>query len=52
MKLYRIEEETTTGWQIYDGLVKLSKEQCKEKYNILIGSGINPSYLRIIRDDV
>ena len=51
-KLYRIEEESTTGWETYDELVKLTKEQCKEKYDILISQGSNPNYLRIVRDDV
>lgn len=52
IKLYRIEEESTTGWATYDGLVKLTKEQCQEKYNILIAQGSNPNYIRIVRDDV
>ena len=52
IKLYRIEEESTTGWATHDKLVKLTKEQCKEKYDILIAQGSNPNYLRIVRDDV
>ena len=51
-KLYRIEEESTTGWATHDGLVKLTREQCKEKYDILIAQGGNPNYIRIVRDDV
>ena len=51
-KLYRIEEESTTGWATYDGLVKLTREQCQEKYDFLIAQGSNPNYIRIVRDDV
>ena len=51
IKLYRIEEESTTGWETYDELVKLTREQCQEKYDILISQGSNPNYLRIVRDD-
>ena len=52
IKLYRIEEESTTGWATHDKLVKLTREQCQEKYDILIAQGSNPNYIRIVRDDV
>ena len=51
-KLYRIEEESSTGWATHDKLVKLTREQCKEKYDILIAQVSNPNYIRIVRDDV
>ena len=51
IKLYRIEEESTTGWETYDELVKLTREDCQKIYDILIAQGSNPNYLRIVRDD-
>ena len=48
--LYRIEEMGTSGWSLYEDFNKLTKEQCKEKYdNIVFLSGINPDRLRIVR---
>ena len=49
--LYKIEEETTSGWSLYnDDCKSLTKDQCKEKYdNIVFLSGINPDRLRIVR---
>ena len=50
--LYRIEEQSTSGWTTFDDDCKnLTKEQCKEKYdNIIFLSGIAPDRLRIVRE--
>lgn len=57
--LYKIELLTTAGWELFDdnhptspsGEVydKLTKEQCKEKYDGLVQSGENPNRLRVVR---
>ena len=48
--LYKIEEETTSGWSLYnDDCKSLTKEQCKEKYDGLVQSGENPNRLRVVR---
>ena len=49
--LYRIEEESTEGWTLVsDDCKRLSKEECKVKLNDLIQNGINPNYVRLVRD--
>ena len=50
-KLYRIEEEGTDGWSIHDPSHKgLTKEQTQQVWETLISQGVNPSRLRIIRE--
>jgi hypothetical protein len=49
--LYRIEECFTNDWQLAAAnLVKLTKEECKLQYELLVQSGHNPEYLRIVVD--
>ena len=49
--LYRIEEMSTTGWEVLDEEhTQLTREQAKEKLGILIQSGHNPNYLRATVD--
>ena len=49
--LNRIEEMGTSGWALYEDFNKLTKEQCKENYDIIMSrSGINPERLRIVRE--
>ncbi len=49
--LYRIEENFTNGWELAGPkLVKLTKEECKREYDILVAQGHNPDYLRIVVD--
>ncbi len=50
-KLYRIEELTTTGWELVDDdTVQLTKEQASAKLNDLIAEGYNPNRLRAVVD--
>ena len=50
-KLYRIEEMSTTGWEVLDEeYTQLTREQAKEKLGLLIQSGHNPNYLRATID--
>lgn len=50
--LYRIEEQSTTGWSIIDpNLTKLTKEKCQKKYDDLVLEGVNPNYLRVVREE-
>ena len=52
-KTYRIEEEGTNGWAIFDQEYQhLTKERCSELLEQIIAKGTNPNYLRVIRDDV
>jgi len=49
--LYRIEELTTSGWnlvEVWD--VKLTKEQAKQRLEGLIAEGYNPNRLRATVD--
>ena len=49
--LYRIEEMGTAGWSLYEDFNKLTKEQCKENYDVIMSrSGIAPERLRIVRE--
>ena len=50
-ELYRIEEYTTTGWELADAeYVKLEKPNCQFILNHLIERGSNPNKLRVRRD--
>ena len=50
--LYRIEENFTNGWELAGPhLVKLTKEECKRQYNILVAQGHNPEFLRFVVDN-
>lgn len=50
-KLYRIEENCTTGWELIDpSAVKLTKEKAMEAYNAFVNEGYNPNHLRIAVD--
>ena len=50
-KLYRIEEEGTDGWSIHDPSHKgMTQEQTQQVWKTLISQGVNPSRLRIIRE--
>lgn len=50
-KLYRIEEEGTDGWSIHDpSHTGMTQEQTEQVWKSLIGQGVNPSRLRIIRE--
>jgi len=52
-KLYRIEELTTTGWELVDDATvstQLTKEKATEKLNALIAEGYNPNRLRAVAD--
>ncbi len=51
--LYRIDEQTTTGWNILpEEFRHLTKQECTDKYNELVASGLNPGDLKIVRDDL
>ena len=48
--LYRIEEQSTTGWHDWDKeKPDMTKEKCQELYETLLNDGINPDDLRIKR---
>ena len=44
---YKIEEQVTTGWEIIE--TNLTKEECKEQYDALIGDGVSPQRIKITR---
>ena len=46
-KLYRLEEEHTTGW--YEVGTNLPQQKCKELYDAKLNEGISPTRLRISR---
>jgi len=49
--LYRIEELTTSGWELVDvDYVQLNREQATEQLNQLIADGYNPNRLRAIHE--
>lgn len=49
--LYRIEEQTTSGWNLVDPRdTKLTKEQAKQRINELIADEYNPNRLRVVRE--
>ena len=48
--LYKIEEQSTTGWHDWDETKPpLTKEDCMKLYNKIVGDGISPSDVRIKR---
>jgi hypothetical protein len=50
-KLYRIEELSTTGWEVLDEeYTQLTREQAKNKLDQLIADGYNPNRLRATID--
>ena len=52
-KTYKIEEEGTNGWYLYDDQYQnLTKEKCMEFLDKLIAEGVNPNRLRATRDDL
>ena len=46
-ELYKIEEEQTVGWTLIKS--DLTKEECKEQYEKLIGDGVSPDRIKITR---
>ena len=46
-ELYKIEEEQTVGWTLIKS--DLTKEECKEEYEKLIGDGVSPDRIKITR---
>jgi hypothetical protein len=49
--LYRIEEFTTTGWELIDEKeVRLTKEVCSQHIQTYINEGVNPNLLRVVVD--
>ena len=47
-KTYKIEEEGTNGWYLYDDQYQnLTKEKCMEFLDKLIAEGVNPNRLRV-----
>ena len=47
---YRLMELTTIGWEDWNEKTPdMNKEQCQELYQGLIGDGINPDDLKIVR---
>lgn len=50
--LYRIEENYTNGWELIDpSCQKLTKEECNSKIESLLANGMNPNYIRAVRDN-
>ncbi len=48
--LYRIEEQSTTGWHDWDkSEPDMTKDECMKLYNRIVGDGISPSDVRIKR---
>jgi hypothetical protein len=51
-QLYRIQELTTTGWElIEEDAVQLTKEQCDLRLNDYLSSGYPPNRLRAVYDN-
>mgnify|MGYP001501128836 CR=1 FL=1 len=47
---YRILELSTTGWEDWDKTApSMLKEDCQELFQELVGDGISPNYLKIVR---
>ena len=47
--LYRIEEQSTTGWTELGGkYVNLNKDQCDSYIQELVGAGVNPNDIRAV----
>tara|TARA_B100002019_G_scaffold31534_1_gene25532 strand:+ start:850 stop:1044 length:195 start_codon:yes stop_codon:yes gene_type:complete len=50
-RLYRVEEMTTTGWELADVNYKgLTKEEAHKKLRGLLNDGISPQRLRAVID--
>ena len=48
--LYKIEEQSTTGWHDWDeSKPPLSKDKCQKLYDSIVNDGVNPNDLRIKR---
>lgn len=50
VRLYRIENNSTMGWEQVEDYKGLSKSVCSEKLNALMKEGWNPNLLRAVRD--
>ena len=50
VRLYRIEHNSTMGWEQVENYKGLSKSVCSERLNDLIKEGWNPNELRVVRD--
>ena len=49
-KLYKIEEQTTMGWEPIDPEEQgMTQEQTQEKWSNLVSLGYNPNGIRIVR---
>ena len=49
--LYRIEELSTTGWEVFENKTMMTKERASEEYKLLVErEGLNPNRLRVRRD--
>lgn len=49
-KLYKIEEQTTTGWDAIDpDSPGMTQEQTTNKWKSLVDLGYNPNDIRIVR---
>ena len=49
--LYRIEEFTTTGWElINEREVQLTREICSEHVRNYLSNGMSPDHLRVVID--
>jgi ribulose bisphosphate carboxylase small subunit len=52
VSLYRIEELSTTGWNLIEShQIQLTREQCKNQLEFYISQGYNPNLLRAVSDD-
>lgn len=47
--LYRLLEESTSGWFVVDDGDNLTRDQCSNLYKILLSQGANPQRLKIVR---
>lgn len=45
--LYKIEEETTTGWELIES--NLTKESTQKRYDALINDGVSPKRIKVTR---
>ena len=50
VRLYRIEHNSTMGWEQVENYKGLSKSVCSERLNDLIKEVWNPNELRVVRD--
>ena len=49
--LYRIEEQTTSGWHLVDPRdTGLTKDKAKQRIDELIADEYNPNRLRVVRE--